>query len=348
MEMQSGSRFILFLIAIALLVILKQILVVIFLGILIGIVFSFPIGFLSKWMPRGLALLITLLVGGGFLTGVGYMVYQPISTEALQLKNRIPEAINRVRGWVNQAERSGALSPFSSNSFPSGSSSAAQPRGKQEVGSLNTSILSLTGQAAISLTSFLTALVIIVVLAAFFSHSPKGYQDGIRSLIPKENEPEFEELWKRLGKGLHHWLGGILISMTIMGILTSLGLLVAGIQDWFLLGMLTFFATFIPYIGALTSAIPGLIIGLAQSTEKFGAALIVYLCVHIVEGYLVEPLIMKRAVFIRPATLLIWQLLMGVLLGALGIVVATPLLVCVKVMVEYLYIENRLGKMKGA
>src|SRR5439155_26279981 len=101
------------------------------------------------------------------------------------------------------------------------------------------------------------------------------------------------------------------------------------------------FGTFIPYAGAIASAIPGLAVGLGQSPQRFFYAVIVYVGVHLIEGYLVEPLIMKRAVTLRPALLLLWQLTMGALFGVLGIVVAAPSLACVQVAVTYLYIERK-------
>ena len=77
------------------------------------------------------------------------------------------------------------------------------------------------------------------------------------------------------------------------------------------LGILTFLGTFVPYVGAIASAVPGLIVGLAQSPMHFVYALLVYIGVHLVEGYMVSPYIMKRSVHLRPGWLLFWQLLQG-------------------------------------
>jgi predicted PurR-regulated permease PerM len=87
-----------------------------------------------------------------------------------------------------------------------------------------------------------------------------------------------------------------------------------------------------------------LIVGLSQSPRHFGLALLVYIVVHIVEGYLVEPLVMRRAVKLRPASLLVWQAFLGAVFGLMGTVVATPLLVCVRSAVTHLYVERKLGK----
>jgi predicted PurR-regulated permease PerM len=70
----------------------------------------------------------------------------------------------------------------------------------------------------------------------------------------------------------------------------------------------------------------------------------VYLSVHIVEGYIVQPFIMKRAVELKPVVLLMGQAIMMTLFGILGAVVAAPLMVCIQIALEYLYIERTLEK----
>ncbi|HET6347185.1 MAG TPA: AI-2E family transporter, partial [Myxococcota bacterium] len=206
------------------------------------------------------------------------------------------------------------------------------------------SVLSLAGPAAVSVSAVVSGGLVVVVLAAFFAHEPAAYAGTLRALLPREHEDAFDELWARLGRVLRQWMAGILLSMTIMGVFTGVGLAVCGVQDWFILGFLTFLGTFTPYVGAIASALPGLVLALGQSTEHFAAACGVYLLVHLIEGYLVEPMVMKRAVVIHPGTMLVWQLAMGTLFGVLGIMVATPLLACIKVTLATLYVERHLGK----
>jgi predicted PurR-regulated permease PerM len=187
-------------------------------------------------------------------------------------------------------------------------------------------------------------IVIVIVLAAFFAHDPRTYRDAVRMLVPRSAEEVYDATWEKLQIGLRHWVRGILVSMTIMGIVAAVGLKIAGIQSWAVLGALVFLGTFVPYVGAIASSIPGLLLGLAHSGSQFLAALCVYLGVHIIEGYLVQPFVMRRAVIIQPAFLLIWQLVMGTLCGLLGIIVATPLLVCVQIVVGEVYVRRKLGK----
>jgi predicted PurR-regulated permease PerM len=73
-------------------------------------------------------------------------------------------------------------------------------------------------------------------------------------------------------------------------------------------------------------------------------ALGVYVGVHVIEGYLVQPYVMRRAVEANPALLLFFQALMGALFGLLGLIVATPLLTLLQITVTTLWIEGRLHK----
>ena len=97
-------------------------------------------------------------------------------------------------------------------------------------------------------------------------------------------------------------------------------------------------------IGAIASAVPGLLIAASQSPRHLMAAAIVYVVVHVVEGYLVEPLVMRRAVKLKPAVLLLGVAVMGAIFQLPGIIVATPLLVCLQTLIDYLWVELSLGK----
>jgi predicted PurR-regulated permease PerM len=170
------------------------------------------------------------------------------------------------------------------------------------------------------------------------------YRNGLRRLLPRDRESVYDEAWQRTGGALRRWVGGILVSMTIMGTLAALGLKIAGVNDWLLLGLLTFFGTFIPYVGAVASAVPGLLVALSQSSQHFFWAIAVYVGVHIVEGYLISPLVMRKAVEIKPALLLVGQGVMLAVFGIAGAIVATPMIVCIQTLVDYLWVERSLAK----
>ena len=321
------------LVGLAALIVLKEAVFTLTLGVIIGVLFSFPVGLFTYFMPRGLATVLTVLLTIGGIAGVSVVASGPLSDEYAQLESKIPAAVDRAKSWF-QKQRSGVLGKIT------------EPRAaeKPATADLLRTVFAKAGIVALQFGNFLMFLVIIIALGAFFVHEPQNYRRGFKELIPKSYEEDFEILWTQLADGLRHWVGGILVSMVLMGLFTGLGLLLIGVPNAFLLGFLTFLGTFVPYLGAIASAIPGLLIALADSTEKFFWACGLYILVHIVEGYLVQPIVMKRAVTIRPAVLLVWQIVMGVWGGILGIAVATPIYVILKKIVQYLYVEKTLGK----
>jgi len=205
-------------------------------------------------------------------------------------------------------------------------------------------VATLTPMAAARVVELISTFVLLVVLAAFLVYRPSLYERGIRAMLPRSLEADFDELWDRLGQGLRGWVGGTVVAMCLVGSVTALGLLACGIQGWALLGLLTFFGTFVPYVGAVSSSVPGLLVGLSQSPQHFFMALGVYVGVHVIEGYLVQPLVMRRAIEANPALLLFFQAVMGAVFGFLGLIVATPLLTVLQIVVTTVWIEGRLHK----
>lgn len=308
-----------------------------FLAILIAVMFSFPVGWLSRVLPRMVAVLLTVLLTFGLVGGVVALATPVVVEQAKQLMDDLPDAARKAEAWLRRAQRDRTVRQLTNGKDVAGTLKAKVPEAVETVATL-------TPMAAARVVELISTFVLLVVLAAFLVYRPSLYERGIRAMLPRSFEADFDELWDRLGQGLRGWVGGTVLAMFLMGSVTALGLLVCGIQGWALLGILTFFGTFVPYVGAVSSSVPGLLVGLSQSPQHFFMALGVYLGVHVIEGYLVQPLVMRRAVAANPALLLFFQAVMGALFGFLGLLVATPLLTVLQVVVTTLWIEGRLHK----
>ncbi len=302
----------------------REVILVSFLAVVLATLLSFPIDWMARRLPRWLAVLITVVVCLG-LIAVAVTFLVPIVREQIyQLPGQLAAARDRLSAlWTRHGGTAGAGKTLAAKA------GRAAPQALPVIGH--------TVEA-------LSAIVLVVVMAFFFASARDSLRAGVRRLVPRAQEAVFDEWWSRTGTTLRRWTGGILVSMVIMGVLTGLGLWIAGIDAPVLLGLVTFSGTFVPYVGAIASAIPGLAVALAQSPRHLVYALIVYVVVHHVEGYLVQPFVMRRAVKLQPALLLFWQAAIGAALGIAGVLVATPLLACVQVGVGYLWVERRLGK----
>lgn len=309
-----------------------------FFALLLAVVFSFPVNFMARRLPRGLAVLITLVLSLGLVVGLAVLAYPMMAKQLGALVEQLPDGLEKAQHWLQGRDGSPV------GQLPQPQKKKVEEHVQARVGEMLGAAVAKIVPAAMTVSELLITTVLLVILAAFLVYEPRTYQRGLRKLLPQKYEAVFDECWRRLAHDLRHWVGGTMVSMLIMGTFTAVALSVIGVEGWFVLGMLTFFGTFVPYLGAISSAVPGLIVALAQSPGTFLAGCGVYLAVHVLEGYLVQPFVMRRAVEIRPALLLFGQACLGAVFGIMGVIVATPLMVCGQTLVQYLWVERRLGK----
>jgi predicted PurR-regulated permease PerM len=115
-----------------------------------------------------------------------------------------------------------------------------------------------------------------------------------------------------------------LISMTMVGVLVSIGLAIVGVPLAGTLGIIAALMTFIPNVGPLISVIPAVLLALAASPAKGLLTLLVFAIVFTLEGYVVTPLLERNIVRLPPALTLTMQLLMAVVAGPVGVALAAP------------------------
>jgi predicted PurR-regulated permease PerM len=131
--------------------------------------------------------------------------------------------------------------------------------------------------------------------------------------------------------------------MTTLGSLVAIGLWIIGVPLPVALGFLAGILTFVPYIGGLVSAIPSLLLAVSVNLELAIYAGLLYLAVHFVESYILAPLVQRRVLHLPPALTLSAQILLGVITGFLGLLLATPLVAAALVIIRMVYVEDVLG-----
>jgi predicted PurR-regulated permease PerM len=188
-----------------------------------------------------------------------------------------------------------------------------------------------------------TNAAIILFIGLYGAASPQTYVEGVIRMVPLRHRRRARDVIAALGKALRWWLVGRLAMMVVVGLLTGVGLWLAGVPSAGALGFIAALLSFVPYVGPLLSVVPALMVALTTSSAKVSLVILVYGIVQAMESYLITPLVQRRAVSIPPATLIVAQLAMGVLAGAPGIFLATPLAVSIIVILQILYVEDVLG-----
>ena len=303
--------------------------VVLLFGILFSLVLVYPINLLGRVMPRWLAAVLTLCLVLGLIALAVYVSMPFFVSQSQWLVAHVPLALERAQSWLHSLNVDGHPLPGS-----------VKQHLTAELGNLVKQALPV----AFGAVSALGGMTAVLALSLFLAYDADAYRRGILRLVPRASEHTLEQFLDRAGRVLQHWMVGQLLSMTVTGVLTGLGLLLLGINSWLVLGAIAFVLEFVPYIGPILSAVPGVATGFAISPSMALWVLVVYVVVQLVESNVLQPLIMKRAIQLQPALQLVWQLAMGSAFGILGLFIATPLLACIQLAVEYFYIERTLEK----
>lgn len=188
------------------------------------------------------------------------------------------------------------------------------------------------------------ASVIVFFAGLYLAFHPRTYVGGLLRLAPITARRRMGQVLAACGAALDRWLIGQLISMVLVGTTTGVGLWLAGVPAPLALGVLAGLGQFIPVVGPGAAMIPGLLLALAQGPETLAWAAVVYVGAMQFEANVVTPLLLRQMVDLPMAVTLFAVLAMGVLLGPLGVLFATPLAVVAHVLVRMIYVEGVLGE----
>jgi predicted PurR-regulated permease PerM len=304
-----------------------KVLLVIFAGILLAILLRALADWLARWtrLPPGLSLAIVVLAIILVAAGTGYFLAPRASDQLNQLFTRLPDEFHRLEDSLARTGWGKAL-----------------VQDLQRQGSSSGAVVGRVFGAATTTVDVLAAIVIILFVGLYLAAEPRTYLAGALRLVPPTRRLRMAGVLWEVTEALRWWLVGRIISMAIITIMTATGLWLLGVQLALTLGLLAGILAFVPYVGSVTSAIPAILIALTQRTELALYVILLFVGVHVVEGYILVPLMQKRMVHLPPALTLGAQAVLGALFGVLGLALATPLVAAIVTATRLLYIEDVL------
>ena len=158
----------------------------------------------------------------------------------------------------------------------------------------------------------------------------------IKRLIPKDWEHYYNELSDRINTSLRSYVQGVLTIMLIVFITQTIGLTLAGLEAPIVFALFCAITDIIPYFGPYIGGIPAVIVGFTISPITGICVLIAIVIVQLLENNFYQPLIMGHTMKLHPVTIMVGLLLFQHFFGILGMVIATPVIACLKVLTEFI------------
>lgn len=301
-----------------------NILLMTFTGVLIAVYFHGLADFITQKTKISRRLSLFISIAGTFLVFASmiWVIGATIQEQATQLSHTLPQTVSAARTRI-------AASPAGQKilEYTSGDNSKKL---LDTVGTFFTSSFGVVGD-----------LYIILFLGIFFTADPSLYKNGLLSIFPPHFQADGSIIWNRISAALKAWLKTRLISMVLITVVIALGLMIIGLPGTLVLGLIAGLLDIIPNFGPVIAMIPGVLLGLMISPKIAVIAALIYVACQMIVGSIFMPLIQKKMINIPPALTMLSQLVMGVISGLMGIILAVPLLLVLIIVVDELYVKKK-------
>lgn len=288
-------------------------------------------------LPRHWGLLLALLLTATGLVGIVWLIVPPVLEQTQGLVSALPGLLV---GWRDNLLELARRYPALGQLFPAPEQSAAYlNEALGRVGGYFTGLIPYLFGGI----NFLIHLVSVLVMAVYLTLRPGLYRDGIIILVPPVHRDLARDILADLSTTLRAWIVGQILAMIVLGSLTWVGLLLLDVPYALAFGVFTGIVVVVPFFGTLISTIlPALFV--LGSGGLMQALLVVLLgvVVHLFEANFVHPVIMERQINLPPVLSILSVLVMAELLGAIGLLVAVPVLATVIVIIRRVYIHRLL------
>ena len=329
-----------------------------FFGVLLGITLAAGVDRLERVrIPRGIGAPLIVLLFFGALTGLGVLVAPQISGQLEELRDRIPQAIDKVEQWAQQRGIGMAemIQPPPEERQEGSGTAAPRGEGNREGGAAPQVDIrqSLSRQLAgagqhffsdfSSTVSVLGGILLLLFVAIFVAADPGLYHRGLMHLFPHGARKKAGEVLSATATTLRRWLLLQMVAMLAIGAVTTVVLLLLDVKAAMTPSAIAGLLEFIPYVGPILSAVPAVAMALVDGPDKALYVVLAYTAIQQLEGVVLQPLLMKAGLELPPVITILGQSLMALVLGFLGLLLAVPLLAAVMVPVKMLYVRDVVG-----
>jgi|SRR6266571_1513516 len=188
-----------------------------------------------------------------------------------------------------------------------------------------------------SLGSILAHAGVIVLLGGFLGYlillSRPGIGAGLMLLVPPSRRPVAQEMATEMGRIVASYVRARLIVSAAVGVLATIGLWAVGMPFWLVLGLIVGLANLIPTLGAWIGGAPVVLVALLTKPPAFlFAAVAVIMLAHVVDGFILSPIILKETMQLHPVVVLLSVVVGAELAGLWGVLAAIP----VAAMIQFL------------
>ncbi|WNF90869.1 AI-2E family transporter [Vagococcus fluvialis] len=285
------------------------------------------------------ATIVLLLLVGIVVVSISSIIPSLVKQIAALLKSA-PTFIKEVESWANEMSHHPMLQNIDFQSY--------LDKWNISIGNIVQTTINGVSSSIGLFVSSIAGIVMLIVTVPFilFYMLKDGHKmiPAIQKYFPEKHKGEMVDLLKKMSETIEKYISGQMIECLFVGVGTSLGYMIIGVDYAFLFGVIAGLTNMIPYIGPYIGLAPAVIVTVFADPWKAVFACIVVLIVQQIDGNIIYPNVIGKSLDIHPLTIIIILLVAGNLAGLLGMILGVPFYAVCKTIFVYVFDMVQLSK----
>ena len=192
----------------------------------------------------------------------------------------------------------------------------------------------------IALFSGVGSVVIVFFVLFYMLIYVEKAREQITLLFPSIYHERIGYILDVINEKVGAYIRGTALKCLIVGVLTGIALSIIGLPFAIMFGFIAGLFNIILYIGPVVAAVPAVLLSFTPDTPHFIVVIIVYVAIQLIDGMILTPLLLGKAVDLNPFTIIVVILIGGQLAGIFGIIISIPIMAIGKVLFNHYYLKN--------
>ncbi|MDF3017234.1 MAG: hypothetical protein K0R44_2459 [Thermomicrobiales bacterium] len=304
-------------------------------GMAVALILSFPVRFLSRLIPRGIAIAIVVLAVLALLV-LAAIVLVPLAVGQLaSLAEQAPRLLEEAYSWarrvVENLDQAGLL-----DTSPDEAMSQLQATGAQRAEGLLENVVARAFDTLSGTVGGVFTTLSVILIAAYLLVDGERFKLGTIRLLPVQYRDDALVLFSDVIEALSRYLAGLLVSLTFQGIASTIALTLLGVPYAILLGIWTTIGAIVPFVGSYIGAVPATIVAFTVSPTTGILTALTYVLINFIDGNLIAPRVQGNAIRVSPLFVFLAVIAGGQIAGIWGALMAVPILAVIRVVFDFL------------
>jgi predicted PurR-regulated permease PerM len=293
-------------------------------------------------VPEPVGAFIAVVLSLGLVIGMGYMFSSRIAAFA----DDLPRYARHVRASLAplQAQREKLEKTTEAVLPPTGGSTQKEPLVVQNDGDKRTALVESLSDA----TEVVVAISFVPFLVYFMLSWQQHLKRAAVGIFPADTQAHTEAALGEIAERMRAFVGGNFFIGLVLSVLSSVAFYGLGLPNFYFIGPISGFLSIVPYLGVVFAIVPPLVAGVEQMTVARATAIIVtVLLLHLVALNVLYPKLIGRRLSLNPLTVTVALLFWGWFWGAMGLILAVPIMGALKALCDHVGPLKAWGRLLG-